>query len=303
MKTPLISVCICTFMRMHLLDRLFESLSRQKTEERFRFSLVVVDNDREASARTTVSESASRFHLPVTYDVEPDRNFSLVRNRAVKNALGDFVAFIDDDELPVEHWLLDLHRTAEKHDSDAVLGPVRPYFDATPPKWLRRSGLCERPSYRTGTRIPWEETRSGNVLLRKTIFDQKGVWFDPRYDTGGEDKDFFKRAAGAGGKFVWCEEAAVYELVPVERQRRAYYLKRALLQGAISLKYDGLGDRGRLARVCVRTVIAASAYTLLLPFFLFCGMHTFMKYLVKDCHHVGRLSAILGVPLVKTRNF
>jgi glycosyltransferase involved in cell wall biosynthesis len=304
MNRDWITVCVCTYRRTHLLPRLFEKLAVQQTDGQFDFDVVAVDNDRESSARAMVSSLASRLRLPLRYDVVPDRNFARVRNRAVELAPGEFIAFIDDDEVPFENWLSRLHAAIKQYHADGVLGPVRPYFDQTPPRWLAKSGLCERPSYPTGTVLNWGQTRTGNTMLRKTIFSRHGVWFDPRFATGGEDKDFFKRAAAAGCKFVWCEEAAVCELVPLERQRKRYYLKRALLQGAISLKYDLDSQRsGNFSRLAFKTLTAAVGYTLLLPVFFIAGMHVLMKYLVKDCHHISRLSAMMGRPILKNRDF
>jgi succinoglycan biosynthesis protein ExoM len=300
-----IAVCICTYQRTHLLPRLFEKISLQKTEDRFDITIAIVDNDKKAPARIMVSELESRFNVKTSYTVEPARNFAVVRNRVVRLSTGNFIAFIDDDEVPVEDWLYHLWLFSNQCNADGVLGPVRPYFENTPPDWLVRSGLCNRPSHTSGMILNWEQTRTGNTLLRRSIFDECGVWFDPYYATGGEDKDFFKRAEAAGCKFVWCEEAPAYELVPVERQSKSYYLKRALLQGAISAKYDrsGTDDIHRTLKLCAKTLVAAVIYTLLMPLFSLRGMHVLMKYMVKDCHHISRLFAMIGVPLIKQRNF
>jgi hypothetical protein len=99
----------------------------------------------------------------------------------------------------------------------------------------------------------------------------------------------------AGSRFVWCEEGAAYELVPVERLTRSYFLRRSFLQGGISLKYDRGTGVGGSVQLVLKTAVAAAAYSTLLPFFLMCGQHVFMKYLVKDCHHVGRLAAFVGI--------
>ena len=299
-----ITICICTYRRPELLERLFAVLAVQRTDGLFSFSCAVVDNDASASARTVVERVEPRFPVRIQYAVEPARNFALARNRALSLAYGKFLAFIDDDEVPREDWLLQLWRTLHEYQADAVLGPVRPYFESQPPSWIMRSRICERPSHATGSTLHWRQTRTGNVLLRKAIVVEDGLRFDPAYATGGEDVDFFRRAARAGKTFVWCEEAPAYELVPETRLHRRYYLKRAFLQGRVSLNYatDQPSVLGKI-RVAAKAFVAAVVYTCALPFLFLLGEHVGMKYLVKDCHHIARLLAILGVAHSGSRDF
>ena len=301
---PHITICICTFKRLLLLRCLLEALSRQQTQDRFTFSCVVVDNDGSGSARHLVDEICGLQNYEIVYDIEPEKNFATVRNRTVRLAKGDYIAFIDDDEKPVDSWLLELHAALLRFKADGILGPVRPYFDPAPPAWIIKGRLCERPAHPTGMELNWNQTRSGNVLLKKSLFDTGSLWFDTAYRTGGEDVNFFKRAMGQGHRFVWCEEAVAYEFVPRERCRKTYFLKRALLQGRISLKYaaekPSLVAQFQMGAKCA---VAILSYTLLLPFLYLLGFEVMMKYLIKDCHHLGRLLALMNVPVWKERNF
>lgn len=298
---PHVCVCVPTHRRPALLRRLLESLTQQRgvTEGKFTLSVVIVDNDSTAESARSVVEDFRRAHpgLPIVYATESARNFALVRNRVVSLATGDFIAFIDDDEFPEPVWLLTLLETQTRFGADGVLGPVRPYFDAEPPRWIRRGRLCERPAHPTGLTLRWSQTRSGNALLKRSLFaaDGDALAFDPAYAAGGEDVDFFKRATLAGRRFVWCEEAPAYEIVPPERWRVSYFLKRALLQGGISAGYAC--EKSTLlarARVSLRALAALAVYALILPFSILGGFHVTMKYLIKSCHHLGRLRALLA---------
>jgi len=302
---PHICICICTFRRRELLARLLTRLRElQKGTDVFSFSCVVVDNDENGSAAEMISSFQNPDGLKITYQCEPERNFAIVRNRAVRAASGDYIAFIDDDEAPEKDWLLRLLETCNRYGCDGALGPVRPYFEKPAPRWLEKSKLCDRPVHPTGLILNWQQTRSGNVLLRRDIFESDGLWFDPAYRTGGEDVDFFKRAIAAGRRFVWCEEAPAYEFVPVERMRLAYHLKRALLQGRISLKYatDKLTPMARL-HIGAKSIVAIFCYTLALPVLALPATGLTVKYLIKNCHHLGRLFALLALPVWEERNF
>lgn len=298
-----IDVCICTFQRPVLLRRLLEALQDQKgAGQGFELGVVIVDNDPGRTAEGLAEEFSTRGGLLVRYVCEPERNFAMVRNTAVGAASRDFIAFIDDDEVPPADWLQRLREMMEEHDAAGVLGPVRPYYDEGPPRWLANSRLCERPEHPSGLVLHWSQTRTGNVLLRRSLFSDDKLWFDPVYRTGGEDVDFFRRAMKAGNRFVWCKEAGVKELVPPDRQTLRYHLRRALLQGAISLKY-GSGNDGFFARLLVacKCLVGILVYTVGAPVALLTGTGPCVRLLVKNCHHLGRLSAIVGAPIVRER--
>src|SRR4051812_14488316 len=106
MEIPHISVCICTLRRPELLGRLLNEVRNLRTEGRFTFSVIVADNDRGETSRHVVSRFAADSSVKTTYCVEPIQKFALVRNRALSQARGEFIAFIDDDEFPVKDWLL-----------------------------------------------------------------------------------------------------------------------------------------------------------------------------------------------------
>jgi len=143
--------------------------------------------------------------------------------------------------------------------------------------------------------MKWDECRTGNLLLRSEILDGITPPFEPEFDTGGEDMDFFLRMTSSGRIFVWCNEAIAYETVPPSRCTRSYMLKRALLRGRNILKLPV----GRF-RLLARSAVAVPIYSLALPAFLLLGQHWFMRYCVKLCDHLGRLLAVIGInPVVE----
>lgn len=291
-----ITVCICTYQRPDLLGQLLSKLKHQATENRFDYSIVIVDNDREQSAKRMVAQMAREMSCSIRYEVEPEQNIALARNRAVANASGKFVALIDDDEVPGERWLLSLHQTFDRYPADGVLGPVLPLFAGHPPAWVLKARLFDRPTHPTGQILTWRNTRTGNALLRRTVFEGSQIWFNPAFGSGGEDRDFFRRAIEKGHVFVWCNEAAVHETVAPARWRRSVLLKRALLRGKMAHNRGEPGGRGIMA-----SVVAVLVYSAGLPLFLVLGQHVFMQYLIKGCDHLGKILAFLGIDPVKKK--
>jgi succinoglycan biosynthesis protein ExoM len=284
-----ISVCVCTYRRPQLLKHLLEELRGQETNGLFTYSIVVVDNDQSRSAETVVAEFAASSIIPVKYCTESQQNIPLARNKAVENAEGDLIAFIDDDEFPIKRWLLTLFEALNKYGADGVLGPVKPHFEDEPPQWVVKGKFYERASYPTGFVIDWRKGRTGNVLLKREVFGEGAQRFNPEFRTG-EDQDFFRRLIEKGHVFIWCHEAMAYEVVPPARWNRSFMIRRALLQGAVSMLHPTFG-----ARDIAISMIAVPAWALALPFAFVLGHGRFMSPLVRLFHHLGRLLALLGI--------
>ncbi|OEU83889.1 MAG: hypothetical protein BA865_10380 [Desulfobacterales bacterium S5133MH4] len=295
-QKPRICVCICTYKRPELLRRLLSKLEEQKTEGLFDYSIVIVDNDRSESARQTAESCARQSKISISYYVEPEQNIALARNKAVENAKGDFIGLIDDDEFPVEEWLLNLYKAVNRYKSDGILGPILPYFEKEPPRWVLKGRFFDRPAHPSGHILGWKNTRTGNALLRRELFKEDRKWFDPAFVSGGEDRDLFRRKIAEGHVLVWCNEAPVFETVPPKRWKRTVLIKRAFLRGKMALN----ATRSRTVTV-LNSVIAIAIYTACLPLFFVLGHHVFMQYLIKNCDHLGKVFAFFGIDWVREK--
>jgi len=287
-----ICICICTYKRPRLLHRLLFLLQSLETNNLFDYSIVIVDNDYKSSAKKTIAHFENNSSLKLRYFVEPIQNIAIARNRAIANSKGDYVALIDDDEMPIKSWLLNLFTTIQHYECDGVLGPVLPYFEVNPPAWIHKGKFFQRPNHHTGHNLHWTQTRSGNALLRRHVFNGEESIFKPEYGSGGEDRNFFRRMINKGFKFKWCAESIVLESVPEERCKRAFMLKRALLRGQTP-QYNRFDY--------ILSFFAIIFYTPSLLILQLLGHHLFMKYLVKDFDHIGRLMTIFGVKIIKDR--
>jgi glycosyltransferase involved in cell wall biosynthesis len=295
-----IAVCICTYKRPELLAAFFKGLVRQRTDDRFFYSVVVVDNDHGRSGHAVVERARQDTGLPILYVVEPVQNISGARNRAIACAKGEYVAVIDDDEVPADDWLFRLFEAITSYRTDGVLGPVVPRYQVAPPAWVIKARLCERERFPTGTRLrDVRYTRTSNALLSATLFASGTPPFDLRFGlTGGEDSDFFRRMLTSGKTFVWCDEACVYETVPAERLEAGYFLRRALLRGIANAQGVSI-----FSRSWTKSMAAVVCYSIALPILLLSGYHRFFKGLISLCDHLGKVLAIAGVQVLQRRTF
>lgn len=265
----------------------------------FSMEVVIVDNDETRSAQELVSQYQKGGKVRLIYNCEPEKSIALARNRTIRNASGNLIAFLDDDEFPTEDWLYTMYLCLNGHDADGVLGPVVPHFPAGAPKWLVKSGICERPRNETGSPVTIKDLRTGNILLRGDLFERGEQWFDPALGlTGGSDGRFLSRQIDRGRKFIWCDEAIVFETVPEERWPAGFYLKRSFRIGSLQ---GGAFRRTREIGAISVTALSFLGHSAALPFSFFMGKHIWMKVLTKVCFDGGCLLAFLKLTRAPNR--
>ena len=296
-----VTVCVCTYKRPQLLLSLLNSLVMQ-TFGMSNFDVVVVDNDKLASARhAVVGFQEMHPELNVRYDVEPMQGISYARNRTVMLSGAELLAFIDDDEIAAPHWLADLVSCMHIHSADAVMGPVIPSYSRDTPRWIIQSRFFERKRFATGIKVGWGDGHTGNALV-KTAWAKKRQphTFDINLArSGGEDADFFKWIESLGGQLTWCDSAIVSEEVPVSRQTLRFMLGRSLI-GSVTywrLHYSQHSMAWRYWNASLglaKGVLLSVAGVFRLPF----GWGRAVKTWTESAKAFGRLAALFGIELV-----
>lgn len=221
-----IDVCIATFKRPLMLFGLLASLARQELDG-IRLRIIVIDNDREQSAKPTVDAFRDTSKLDIVYDVEPQQNIAMARNRALSHVTAEYFAFIDDDESASSLWLRSLLESLIRHQAEIAFGPVSCALPGDAPKWAEK--CFRRPRRQTGALRQFGG--AGNMMARRSVIDA-GARFNPAFGlTGGEDTEFFYRLFLSGRRLIWCDEALVTEAVPESRLTLAWIRRRGFRDG------------------------------------------------------------------------
>jgi GT2 family glycosyltransferase len=189
----------------------------------------------------------------------------------------DFVAMIDDDEVPDPDWLDQLLDAQTKSGADVVVGRTTPTFPAKTPGWVSASGFFPKPQNpdALGELDPDPPAATCNVLVRASLFDYSAAPFDTALAlSGGEDKLLFQSFKLSGYKFTWAANAQVSESIPAERANFAYmwresyrrgcvkYLVKRRLKSRSALRSLWIAIRlsirslGRIARDLLRAILA-----------------------------------------------
>jgi cellulose synthase/poly-beta-1,6-N-acetylglucosamine synthase-like glycosyltransferase len=147
--------------------------------------------------------------------VEPRKGLNNARNRALREADTDIVAFIDDDAFADPHWLDAL--LSEFHPEVAcVAGLTLPFEleNAAQEEFEAMAGFSKRGFERREFRSPPDHPLAvggigagANMAVRRALLDEIGP-FDPALDAGtptqsGGDHEYFSRILRAGKTIVY----------------------------------------------------------------------------------------------------
>ncbi len=223
-----VALCAATFCRPEGLRRLLDAIGGLQTPPDVAVEVVIVDNSPDASAGPLVAAAQAVLPWPLHFVSERRRGITYARNSALQTAGRldcDFVAFIDDDEMPAPRWLGALLAAQRRSGATVIVGAVEPLLPPEAPRWLAAGRFFETPAYADGVEL--QDAYTGNVLIDLRRLRTLGLSFDNRFAlTGGEDTMLFRDLLNAGGRIVYAADAVVYETVPPSRARLSWLLKR-----------------------------------------------------------------------------
>lgn len=219
---PLISVAICTRNRAHSLPATLDSLLIQTYTN---IEILVIDN----GSSTDATERLLRTQYPsIRYISEKCLGLNNARNRAMSEARGEIVAFIDDDARADPDWAGALLPLFDDPKVMCAAGLVVPAALDTPGQDLFERYGYSKGFYRYTFRLdapppscpgfPYKGYLGTgcNFALRRGTFALVDA-FDPRLDMGtpvpgGGDHDMFARIIRAGYHLTYDPRPIVFHL-------------------------------------------------------------------------------------------
>jgi len=232
---PRISVVVCSYNGARTIRDCFAGL---RNLEYLNYEVIVVNDG--SKDRTAAITNEYGFRLINT----ENRGLSSARNTGAEAAMGEIVAYIDDDAYPDPHWLTYLANTFMTTDYAAVGGPnIAPPGDGA---------LAECVAHAPGGPVhvllndrDAEHIPGCNMAFRKAALMEIGG-FDPRFRTAGDDVDVCWRIQERGWKIGFNPAAMVWHhrrnsLRAYWRQQKGYGRAEALLEAKWPEKYNSAG--------------------------------------------------------------
>lgn len=278
-EKPLISVCICTYNRDEFLGKALESLANQTLNPEDYEILLIDNNSTDQTPQIAANFEHQYPNHRFSYIVEKKQGLSFARNRAIHEASGPIIAFIDDDAIAAEHYLETLVNFFDQNpEVDAGGGKILPYYypEGSHPKWLSKYMLGLISCLDIGDEVkPFKRYPMGcNMAFRKSTFDRAGLFNtqlgrNKKNLAGSEEKEIFIRIKKAGMKVYYIPKASVQHIIPQERLHQDYIERLSRGIGSserVILEQMGFGEKVQILSIqtirTVATIIIALGYWL-----------------------------------------
>jgi glycosyltransferase involved in cell wall biosynthesis len=221
-ENPLISVIIPVYNGELYLAEAIESVLAQTYQP---VELILIDDG--STDRT--AEIARSFEPPLRYAYQPNSGVCAARNHGIRLAKGEFLAFLDADDLWVKEKLeLQMGVLQQDEQVEAVYAHARQFYSPDLSAELRARIACNEN--------PLPGYMSTLMLIRKETFLRYGE-FNPELKVA-EQFDWFPRAREKGLKLVMLPQTLYLRRLHARNKGRSELNQRSQLAHLIKASLD-----------------------------------------------------------------
>ncbi|MEL6163539.1 MAG: hormogonium polysaccharide biosynthesis glycosyltransferase HpsE [Cyanobacteria bacterium J06628_3] len=135
-----LTVAIPTYNGEIRLPKVLEKLKEQVNTENINWEVVIVDNNSNDGTAKLIKEYQENWlkNVPLRYCFEEEQGISFARQKAMNEAKGELVGFIDDDNPPFANWVSSACKFAQEHPkAGAFSSKIHGIFEQNPPEELK----------------------------------------------------------------------------------------------------------------------------------------------------------------------
>lgn len=236
------SFVTCTYNRAEHLKRTLISLVEQEYNPK-NFQIIVINNNSTDSTSEVCEDFINRYStLNIEYYKEVDQGLSFALNRGIKEAKGDYIIYVDDDETIGKQHLQKLEKHLRDHPEIGIIAtPVIPIYEIPQPRWM--SPFTQRligGAFNAGDKVKKLSKTSypgtGHTIIKRELYKLVG-----NYNTelgrkgtgllGAEDKDMTYRLVSNNIDCYYLPDLPIYHHIPAYKLTNDFFNKLTLAIG------------------------------------------------------------------------
>ena len=202
----------------------------------------MADNGSKDNTLRVVKEYVNNYPNLVRYVIEDKIQSSYAaRNKGIRVAIGEILAFTDADCIPTKDWLKNGFLSMKGSSISMVAGRINfTYKNSEPNIWeyYDSAGKLDQKSYVEKAGFG----ATANLFVRKMMFDRYGLFLS-ELQSGG-DYEFGRRLTKSGEELLYAERAIIYH--PARSTFRVKLSKsKRVAEGQKMLARMGLLEHGK----------------------------------------------------------
>lgn len=238
MKKINITIAIPTYNGAHRLPTLLQLLQNQINTECITWEIIVVDNNSTDDTAKIVHEYQKnwRHAFPLKYCLETQQGAAHARKRAVSEAQGTLIGFLDDDNYPEPNWVYTAYTFSTEHPKcGAYASQIHPAWETEPPPNFKRITPFLAITERGDIPLLYDKRKkmlppSAGLVVRKQAW-QQSIPQNPIL-TGrangnmltGEDTEMLSYIQKAGWEIWYNPAMEIHHQIPHWRLQKEYLI-------------------------------------------------------------------------------
>lgn len=234
------TVAIRTYNSEASLPRVLDKLKTQVRVEDIKLEIIIVDNNSSDRTCEIIQDYQDNWNLPypLKYYCEPHQGAVFTRQRAIKEAKGNFVGFLDDDNVPNDDWISQAYHFGQQHPvAGAYGGKISAQFEQEPPENFQEIAVYLAIIQRGNDPFCYNNRKGGVLPPGAGIVINKQAWLDTvpkqlfllgptpnRLSLKGEDMEFLAYIQNAGWEIWYNPEQKIDHVIPSWRLERDYLI-------------------------------------------------------------------------------
>ncbi|HBB30734.1 MAG TPA: glycosyl transferase [Cyanobacteria bacterium UBA8803] len=231
------TVAIPTYNGASRLPKVLDKLRSQTGTEQISWEVIVVDNNSTDETAQVVREYQADWSVdcPLKYCFELEQGLVFARQRAVKEARGELVGFLDDDNWPAIDWVNNAYTFGQQHPKAGAYGSkIHGKFEIEPPENLKKIifylAIIDR-----GLQPLQYKPRQNGVPPGAGLVVRRDVWrenvpscqfFTGRIDSclvASEDEEALLYIHLAGWEIWYNPAMEIQHFIPAKRLEKSYF--------------------------------------------------------------------------------
>lgn len=239
------TVAVRAYNSQRNLPLILDKLRSQLGTQNISWEIVVVDNNSTDDTAKIVREYQSNWcqPYPLRYYLEQRQGAVYARWRAIREARGKLIGFLDDDNFPDDNWVSAAYSFAQSHPQAGVYGSqVHGEFEVAPPENFKRiQAFLAIKEHGSQPRLYNHNTL--NLPAGAGMVIHKQVWLEnvpeqlvlqgpvgTSLSGKGEDFEAMIHIGEAGWEIWYNPQMSIYHQIPSSRLERDYLI--ALIRSA-----------------------------------------------------------------------